>query len=262
MCSTAKGACLKSVSCEKLYKNWERKCMSVWEASTSVCSDKCKNATNHLYQDQYGKRIKWCDCGIHVNGFFDVLKSAEELTMARQCFKRQRQMKSLCDEEDINQCLKCKAKKGRVIICVHYFHAIVVHIFIVCQYSCDKVVSHCANNTECVMVWDKYHNECKQVISWDGVSVMPMCTTECKRWVDKLDSDPIGKYLKCCKCSEQNEHKRIECIKEKQKVGIVCDIDYNSIRYCQHNEILCNNNLDELFMEQNVSKPPKNTIQG
>ena len=85
--------------------------MGVWESSTEVCSDECKNAAHHLYQDQYGKHLKWCDCGIH-GGFFGVSKLAEELALTRQCFKRKHQMQSLCDEENVNQCLQCRAGKG------------------------------------------------------------------------------------------------------------------------------------------------------
>ena len=265
MCSTAKDVCLKSVTCKTLYNDWERKCMNVWESSTDVCSDDCKNATYHLYQDQYGKSIKQCDCGIHVNGFFDVLLSAEELALTRQCFKRQYQMQSLCDEdENVNQCLKCKAEKGTLTFVYRFF--MLIHIHIVCQHACDKVMSYCTNSTECVMIWDNYRDKCKEVISWDGVSVMPICSNECKRWIDELDNNPFGKYLKCCKCNEQDENKRIECIKEREKMSIVCDIDYNSLRHCQQNEILCENHMDELFREHSAVpisfEKKNNTIRG
>jgi len=124
------------------------------------------------------------------------------------------------------------------------------------------------NSTECGKVYNNYRNECKDVISWDEVSVMPKCSSDCKRWIDELDNNPIGKYLKCCKCTEQDENKRVECINERQKVGIVCDIDYNSIIHCQQNENLCGNNLEELLMEHNTSTVPlyfetkKSAIQG
>ena len=131
----------------------------------------------------------------------------------------------------------------------------------VCQHSCHKVESYCSNNTECVKVWADYHDKCKEIISWDGVSMMPTCSSECMRWIDELDSNPIGKYLKCCSCNEQDESKRIECIKERQKVSIVCDIDYNSIRYCEHNESLCDNHLEKLF-NTSFLKTQKVTIQG
>jgi len=85
--------------------------MGVWELSTEVCSDELKNATHHLYQDQYGKHFKWCDCGIH-KGHFGVSKSAKKLALTRQCFKCKHQVQSLCDEENVNHCLQCKAGKG------------------------------------------------------------------------------------------------------------------------------------------------------
>ena len=90
---------------------------------------------------------------------------------------------------------------------LHLYKYLLFYSYIVCQHSCHKVVSHYSNNTECVMVWANYHDKYKEIISWDGVSTMPMCSSECKRWIDELDSNPIGKYLKCCSCNEQEESK-------------------------------------------------------
>jgi len=116
------------------------------------------------------------------------------------------------------------------------------------------------------MIWANYRNACKEIIAWDGVSVMLTCSSECKRWIDELSNNPIGKYFKCCSCNEQDESKKEECIMERQKVGIVCDIDYNSIKHCQQNKVLCSNNLGELFRknESNLRSYEKklHTTQG
>ena len=96
--------------------------MSVWESSTDMCSDECKNATHNLYQDQYGKLFKWCDCGMHLSSnLIEAVKSAEEMALSRKCFKRRYQMQTLCNEENVNQCLNCQAEKG-TMICINYEH--------------------------------------------------------------------------------------------------------------------------------------------
>ena len=263
MCSTARKMCLKSTECKPLLEDWERHCMSVWESSTDMCSDECNNATRHLYQDQYGKHFKWCDCGIHSGGYFGVIKATEELALSRQCLKRQYQMQSLCGEENVNQCLKCKAEKG-IYSDVHKVMTIDIISLLVCQHSCGEITSYCTNNTGCVMAWENYRNACKEIIAWDGVTVMPTCSSQCKRWIDELGNNLIGKYLKCCSCNEQDESKKEECIMERQKVGIACDIDYNSITHCQQNEVLCSNDMLEHLRknESRILSSLKMTKQG
>ena len=109
---------------------------------------------------------------------------------------------------------------------------------LVCSHSCDKIRSICTNNTDCNMIWNKYNTYCDGVISWDGNSTIPMCTDECKRWIKELENNPIGKYIKCCHCTKENE---VECNRERRNVAIVCDVDFNHVKDCHNNEELCIN---------------------
>ena len=99
------------------------------------------------------------------------------------------------------------------------------------------------NNTDCNMIWNNYNTYCDGVISWNGNSTMPICTDRCKEWIDKLENNTIGRYIKCCSCDKGNEVEKIQCIRERQNVAIVCDMDFNHIKDChrENNEELCAN---------------------
>lgn len=114
------------------------------------------------------------------------------------------------------------------------------------------------------MIWDNYHNACKEIIVWDGVSKMPTCSSECMKWIGAFDNNPIGKYMKCCSCNELDDNKRKLCVLERQKVGIVCDIEYNSIRHCEQNETMCGTDLRRKNASKtlNTFEKKKHTIQG
>jgi len=57
MCIDAHKKCNKSDSCKRLYEDWERKSMDVWEPTTEICSNECKNATVELYNDWHGEDV-------------------------------------------------------------------------------------------------------------------------------------------------------------------------------------------------------------
>jgi len=78
------------------------------------------------------------------------------------------------------------------------------------------------------------------VLSWDGITVMPMCTDECKRWIDEILNDPIGQFLKCCSCDEKNTTKRMECALKRRNTEEVCDVDLDSAEVCQCQRKACN----------------------
>ena len=129
-------------------------------------------------------------------------------------------------------------KQGKVRITCIIMNVYKNCFVLVCSHSCDKVRSICTNNTDCNMIWNKYYTYCDGVISWDGNSTIPMCTDECKRWIEELEDNPIGKYIKCCYCNKENE---VECIRERRNVAIVCDVDFNHVKDCHNNEELCIN---------------------
>ena len=127
-------------------------------------------------------------------------------------------------------------------------------LFLVCSHSCDKVRSVCTNNTDCNMIWNKYNTYCDGVMAWDGNSTMPMCTDTCKKWIEELENNRIGKYTKCCRCDKENEVEKIQCIRERQNVAIVCDVDYNHVKDCHDKEELCVNDTITFLKHYEVKK--------
>ena len=117
-------------------------------------------------------------------------------------------------------------------------------VFLVCPRSYDKVRSDCKNNTECKMILDEYNNECDGIIHWDGNSTMPMCTDKCKKLIEKLESNSIGKYLKCCNCDNENKAERTQCVREKENIAVICDVDFNHVRHCHNDQKLCVNDIN------------------
>ena len=112
---------------------------------------------------------------------------------------------------------------------------------LVCPHSCDKVKSDCTSNSECKMILDEYNYECDGIIHWDGNSTMPMCTDKCKKLIEKLENSSIGKYLKCCNCDNVNIIERTQCVREKQNIAVICDVDFNHVRHCHNDQKLCAN---------------------
>ena len=91
------------------------------------------------------------------------------------------------------------------------------------------------------MILDEYNHECDRTIHWDGNSTMPVCTDKCKKLIEQLQSNSGGKYLMCCKCDDENEIKRTQCVREKQNIAIICDVDFNHVRHCHNDQKLCVN---------------------
>ena len=117
---------------------------------------------------------------------------------------------------------------------------------LVCPRSCDKVRSDCTNNTECKMILDEYNNECNGIIHWNSNSTMPMCTDKCKKLIEELENNSIGKYLKCCNCDNENKAERTQCVREKENIAVICDVDFNHVRHCHNDEKLCVNDANTL----------------
>ena len=103
--------------------------------------------------------------------------------------------------------------------------------------------SVCTNDTDCNMIWNKYKTYCNGVILWDHNTTMPTCTDQCKKWIEELVNNPIGKYIKCCSCDQKNEVEKMHCITERQNIAIVCDLDYNHVNDCHNNQELCTNDM-------------------
>lgn len=96
------------------------------------------------------------------------------------------------------------------------------------------------------MILSNYNTECNGVIFWDGNSTMPMCTDKCKRRIEELLNNSLGKYLKCCNCDIENETERIQCVRERQNIAVVCDVDFNHVKDCHRDEQLCINEKNTL----------------
>ena len=105
--------------------------------------------------------------------------------------------------------------------------------------------SVCTNDTDCNMIWNKYKIHCNRVILWDHNTTMPTCTDQCKKRIEELENNPIGKYMKCCGCDQENEEEKMDCITERQNVAIVCDVDFNHVNNCHNNLELCVNDTFE-----------------
>ena len=105
MCTDVHKKCNKSDSCKRLYEDWEKKCMDVWESTTEMCSNECKNATVELYNDLYGQHLRGCDCGALGSYRFPLPEKVK-------CFERKIKMEEVCKMNDTKQCQSCKAKKG------------------------------------------------------------------------------------------------------------------------------------------------------
>ena len=107
MCSTAYTKCNELDSCKRLYENWEKKCINLWESTIDRCSDECKNATVELYSDLHGQDLRGCDCGTH-----DYTNDLTQLPEQVKCFERKIKIQEECKIYDANQYQSCKAKKG------------------------------------------------------------------------------------------------------------------------------------------------------
>ena len=129
-----------------------------------------------------------------------------------------------------------------------------VLFYVVCSHSCDKVRSVCTNNTDCNMIWNKYNTYCDGVILWDGNSTMPTCTDECKKWTKELENNSIGKYIKCCYCDKENDVEKMQCIRERQNVAIVYDMEFNHVKDCHNDEELCVNDTNTFLKDYEGKK--------
>ena len=108
MCSAAYKKCNEFDSCKRLYEDWEKECMGLWESTTDRCSNECKNATVVLYNDLHGQYLRGCDCGTHDYGI-----GPTQLSEQVKCFEHKIKIQEACKIDDNNnQCQNCKAKKG------------------------------------------------------------------------------------------------------------------------------------------------------
>ena len=90
---------------------------------------------------------------------------------------------------------------------------------------------------------DEYNYQCDGIIHWDGNSTIPMCTDKCKKLIEELENNSIGKHLTCCKCNDENKINRAECVREKQNIAVICDVDINHVRHCHNDQKLCVNDV-------------------
>ena len=104
------------------------------------------------------------------------------------------------------------------------------------------MISACTNDTDCNVIWNKFKTYCNGVISWNHNTTIPTCTDQCKKWGEELENNPIGKFMKCCGCDQENEVEKMRCITVRQNVAIICDVDFNHVNDCHINQEFCANN--------------------
>ena len=89
------------------------------------------------------------------------------------------------------------------------------------------------------MILDEDNYECDRILHWDGNSTMPICTDKCKKRTEDLQSNSVGKNLRCCKCNDENKTKRTRCVRQRQNIAVICDVDINHVRHCHNDQKLC-----------------------
>ena len=198
----------------------------MWKSTIEICSNECKNATVELYNDLYGQHLRGCDCGARP---LYISPPPEQV----KCFKHKIKMQEVCKIDDTIINAKIISKERLVAFCIELRAR--QFLIVVCSYSCDEVRSVCTNDTDCNIIWNKYKTYCTGVILWNHNTTMPTCTDQCKKRIEELENNPIGKYMKCCGCDQENEEEKMDCISERQNVAIVCDVDFNHVNNCHNN---------------------------
>ena len=96
------------------------------------------------------------------------------------------------------------------------------------------------------MAWENYQMSCENIRRWNTSSALPMCTEECKKSLNVLGMDPIGRHLTCCRCD--NDDRR--CVYERRNIGFFCDVDFNNAKECQNDQRRCENGAREEDMTE------------
>ena len=125
---------------------------------------------------------------------------------------------------------------------------------IVCPRPCGRIISRCKNDTNCSMAWDNYEKSCENIRNWNTSSAMPMCSDECKKSMNDLGMNPIGRHLTCCRCDDDDR----KCTYERRNIGFFCEVDLNNAKDCQNDRRMCNNTRDE---PPRVPSPDQNQIE-
>ena len=86
---------------------------------------------------------------------------------------------------------------------------------------------------------------------WDHNTTMPTCTDQCKKRIEELENNPIGKYMKCCNCDQENEEEKKHCTAVRQNVAILCDVNLNHVNNCHNNQELC---VNDAFIKHHGNK--------
>ena len=67
-----------------------------------------------------------------------------------------------------------------------------------------------------------------------------MCSDECKKSLDDLGLNPIGRHMTCCRCDGDRK-----CADETKNIGLFCEVDLNNAKYCQNDQRMCNDTRDD-----------------
>ena len=105
------------------------------------------------------------------------------------------------------------------------------------------------------MAFRNYQMTCKNIAKWNTSLDMPMCTEKCKKALDKLTTDPIGKHMKCCRCNNGNK----QCAHERRNVGFFCELDLNNAKECQNNRMMCRDGTNDRDMMDDENEEPRDT---
>ena len=96
---------------------------------------------------------------------------------------------------------------------------------------------------------------CKNIAKWNTSLDMPMCTEKCKKALDELITDPIGRHMKCCRCNNGNK----QCARERRNVGFFCELDLNNAKECQNNRMMCRDGTNDRDMMDDENEEPRDT---
>lgn len=97
------------------------------------------------------------------------------------------------------------------------------------------------------MAWNDYYMACRNIIKWNTSIALPVCTEACKRSINELVMNPIGRQLKCCRCDDDDsdddddDDDGVECTSEKKNIGLFCGVDFNNAKECQNDRRMCDN---------------------
>ena len=112
-CQDSLSNCQQDNICKILFEDFVNKCNSVLQSNYSnpVCSHDCKQATDKLYADHNGFKLKCCDCGsVNQQGHMTTVHIP---LSPEQCFMERFRLINYCMVND-DDCINCK-DRGKCI---------------------------------------------------------------------------------------------------------------------------------------------------